>query len=87
MQRLALLLAIIVGLCAGSIAYAGCPGGQCGRPIRSIVSPRPTLALPARKHTASPVKAKEHSIVARRGFSRGPGLFARIRFAPQSRWR
>lgn len=83
MPRILLALALILTL--GVAANAGCPGGSCGRPIRSIVSPRPTLALPARKHTASPVKAKEHSIVARRGFGRGPSLWARITFRPGRR--
>jgi hypothetical protein len=80
-----LMLAIALVLTLGVVAQAQCPGGRCGRPVRSIVSPRPTLALPARKHTASPIKAKEHSIVARRGFGRGPGLWARITFRPGRR--
>lgn len=83
MQRILLAIALVLTL--GVVAQAGCPGGNCRKPVRSIVSAAPTLALPARKHTASPAKAKEHSIVARRGYSRGPGLWARITFRPSGR--
>lgn len=81
-----LMLAILVGLCAGSIAAASpCANGQCRKPVRNAISAVPTLAPRAQTHTARPVKAKavERSVVVRRGFRhRGPGLWARITFRP-----
>lgn len=68
---------------------AQCPGGVCRKPVRNAISAVPTLAPRAQTHTARPVRAKavERSVVVRRGHVRGPGFLARIRFAPQSRWR
>jgi hypothetical protein len=85
MQRILLAIALVLTL--GVVAQAGCPNGQCRKPIRTVISAVPTLAPRASTHTARPVKAKavERSVVARRGFSRGPGLWARITFRPGRR--
>ena len=85
MPRILLALALILTL--GVAANAGCPGGSCRKPVRNVLSAVPTLAPRASTHTARPVKAKavERSVVARRGFSRGPGLWARITFRPGRR--
>jgi hypothetical protein len=80
------ILAIVFAISLGSIAQAQCPGGVCKRPVRSAISAIPTLA-PARPHSPVVKRGQERSVVVRRGHVRGPGLFARIRFAPQSRWR
>lgn len=85
---LRILLAFALVLTLGAAVNAGCPGGNCPRPVRSLVSPRPTLAPQARKHTATPHQHSraEQSIVVRRGFfHRGPGLWARITFRPGRR--
>jgi hypothetical protein len=85
MLRCILALAIAISLCG--VAAAQCPGGRCPRPVRTAISAVPTLAPRASTHTARPVKAKavERSVVARRGFRRGPGLWARITFRPGRR--
>lgn len=71
-----------------STAIAGCPGGVCNHPVRSLVAPHPTLARPVAPQTVSAGREMrvERSVVVRRGFARGPGLFARATFRPQ-RWR
>ncbi len=87
MRPLILMLAIVVGLCVGSMSFAQCPGGVCPRPIRNAIAPRPTLAPRARTTVAAPHQHPrvERSVVVRRGH-RSPGLLARIRIAPQRRW-
>ena len=85
MQRITLAIALALTTLAGS-ALAGCPGGICPKPVRSAIAASPVLA-PRRPHTSALKPSREHSIVVRRGHARGPGLFARIRFAPQARWR
>lgn len=84
-MRLALLLALLIATPA--IAASPCANGRCPRPVRNAISAVPTLAPRASTHTARPVKAKavERSVVVRRGFSRGPGLWARITFRPGRR--
>jgi hypothetical protein len=79
-----LMLAIALVLTLGVVAQAQCPGGNCPRPVRSIVSSRPTLAA-ARPHSPVVKARQERSVVVRRGFSRGPGLWARITFRPGRR--
>lgn len=89
MLRCILALAIAISLGSVSFAKPSDACTNCRKPVRNAISAVPTLAPRASTHTARPVKAKavERSVVVRRGHVRGPGLFARIRFAPQSRWR
>ena len=78
-----LLLAIALMLTLSTAAQAQCPGGRCVRPVRTAIAAVPTLAAPRRPH---PIVVKpsegQRSVVVRRGFRRGPGLWARITFRP-----
>lgn len=86
MQRILLAIALVLTL--GVVANAGCPNGQCRRPVRNAVAAVPTLARPAAPHAVPSVgkRTAERSVVVRRSHVRGPGLFARLSFRPQ-RWR
>lgn len=76
------IFATFIAISLSGIAVAGCPGGNCPRPVRSIVAQRPTLA-PARPQSPVIQRGRERSVVVRRGFfHRGPGLFAQLRFKP-----
>lgn len=78
-----LLLAIALLLTLSTATQAQCPGGRCVRPVRNSIAAIPTLAAPRRPH---PIVVKpsegQRSVVVRRGFRRGPGLWARITFRP-----
>jgi len=85
MSRYFIFAALLaIGTVSVSVAEAGCPNGQCRKPIRNALAPIPTLAAPRRPH---PIVVKpsegQRSVVVRRGFSRrGPGFWARITFRP-----
>lgn len=85
------ILLAVFAISLSGVATAQCPAGvRCNRPILSAVAPRPTLAPRAHVQPARSLGAKsvERSVVVRRSYVRqSPGWLARIRFAPQSRWR
>lgn len=65
-------------------AMAQCPNGRCLRPAKLLSTP--TLA-PTRHQPRVIDRVEERSVVVRRGYSRGPGLFARATFRPQRLFR
>jgi hypothetical protein len=83
MSRLLLAIALTLTLGAAAEATSPCANGQCRKPVRNAIAAVPTLAAPRRPH---PIVVKpsegQRSVVVRRGFRRGPGLWARITFRP-----
>jgi len=87
MIRLLLAIALLLTLSAASQA-SPCANGVCPRPVRTAIAAVPTLArhsAPARTHSTVSQRGRERSVVVRRGFHHGPGLWARITFRPGRR--
>lgn len=76
---------IVAALLVAVPCLADCPGGKCGRPVRSIVTHRGPSHLPRIAPPIRPIAAPQSHghCRGRRGHRLfGHGLFPRLRFAP-----